>query len=303
MKKCTQCGEVQDDGKFCGHCGGPLEEVENKVELTEEKQNNLEDEVSDDLYGTPDVKQEDSISSFDEEAATTTINDTSSLNQEQVSGGNQNETLDRLKDESKEYWSYFTYYLKQPSQIFTNYESEFKNGMINLIIMVITLAFSTYFLFRNFIVSAGMGYIDSVPFFPIFGNTLLYIVLFIALVIAILFVVNKLFSSDYSFKSIVSIFNGHLSLAVVISVAALLLLLIKANFIGMILITLVIGLALTSMPVYVISSLLTKKSKAIDPFYGYLIYVVAIAIGGIIIFTILADSTIGGFIDDLQYMF
>lgn len=294
MKKCTQCGAVQEDGKFCGNCGGTLEEIENVEATKDVEQENLGEDS--------DVEQEESTSTFKEEPVPPVVKQEESTTHKQESQENQNETFDRLKDESKEYWSYFTYYLKQPSHIFSSYEAEFKNGMINLIVMIVSLALSTYFLSRNFIIGAGMGYVESVPFFPIFGNTLLYTVLFIALVIGILVVVTKLFGSDYSFKSIVTIYNGHLSLGVILSVAAFLLLLIKANLVGMILIILVVGLAITSMPIYIISSLLTKESKAIDPFYGYLIYVVAIAVGGLIIFSILADSTIGRVIDDLQYM-
>src|SRR5690625_6008445 len=137
---------------------------------------------------------------------------------------------------SIEFLSYFTYYLKQPSHILAERGNEFTNGIINIVAMLFLFSLSTYFLFRNFM-SATMGsFSPSVPFFPIFGNTLFFTAIFIVLVIAILFGINKLFGSEYSFNEIISVYGANLSLTTMVAAAAFSLLLLKANLISMILI-------------------------------------------------------------------
>lgn len=326
MKKCNQCGFEQDDGKFCGKCGNPLvdavdSEVSEDETVEAEKQpevkptsQSIDQQSNEGGSQQPEDKSPEPEQS--EVAATMAQGEETGAGHSQGGGATQgvetvaaqtkgaqteNQTVERMKETSKEFWSYFTYYLKQPSHIFAKRSTEVNNGIINIVVMLILLSLSTYFLIRNFTIVAGFGYVQSVPFFPIFGNTIFFTALFIILVVAILFGVNKLFGTGYSFKEVLSLYGGHLSLATILAAAAFILLLVKANLIGMILITIVFGLAITSAPIYLISSLLTQKSKSLDPYYGYLIYTVAVGIGFFILFTILADSTIGGFFDELSY--
>src|SRR5690625_1036558 len=303
MKKCNQCGFEQEDGKFCGKCGSPLEDKATTQPSESEKAETVDAINQSDSQQASDEENQDSqspSSEQDEVAATTVQKETTSYPQHTQT---ENDTVERMKETSKEFWSYFTYYLKQPSHIFAKRGNEFTNGIINIVVMLVLFSLSTYFLFRNFMSAAMYGFNPGVPFFPIFGNTLFFTAIFILLVIGILFGVNKLFGSEYSFKEIISVYGGHLSLTIIIAAAAFILLLVKANLIGMILIAVVFGLAITTTPLYLISSLLTRKSKSLDPFYGYLIYTVAVAVGFIILFTILADSAVGGLLDDLEDIF
>jgi len=301
MKKCSQCGFEQDDGKFCGKCGHPLEGEEDSQPVKEQTK---EDDVQTSKESS--VKGEEAATmaegdGFSQPRTETTSQKADSNEQQHVQ--KDNETVEQMKKTSKEFWSYFTYYLKQPSQIFTKRENEFMNGILNLVVMLVLFSLSVYFLLKNFMSATMYSFEPSVPFFPVFGNTLFFTALFILLVISILFLINKLFGPDYSFKEIISVYGGHQSLASILIVAAIILLLVKANLIGMILISVVFGLAITSTPLYLISSLLTKHPKTLDPFYGYLVYTVAIGIGFFILFSILADSAIGGLLDELGDLF
>lgn len=305
MKKCTQCGFEQEDGKFCGKCGSPLAEVPPKQPNEAEKAEEgvPDNQTNEEVYQQPKTHSPEQEAEI---AATMAQGDEAGAGRpsgETPPQGTkaENDTVERVKETSKEFWSYFIYYLKQPSHIFKKHKTEFVNGLINIIAMLILLSLSSYFLTKNFMMAASYGYVTGVPFFSIFGNTLFFGALFIVLIVAILFAINKLFGPGYSFKEILSIYGGHLSLATVLAASAFILLLVKANLIGMILIALVLGLAITSAPIYLISSLLTQKSKSLDPYYGYLIYTVAVGIGVFILFTILADSAIGGLLDDLSY--
>ncbi|MDY0394164.1 hypothetical protein RWE15_06290 [Virgibacillus halophilus] len=89
----------------------------------------------------------------------------------------------------------------------------------------------------------------------------------------------------------------------VAALAAFLLLLLKANTVGSIVFLIAIGLLITSMPLYLISNLLTKSAKTFDAYYGYLLYLVLAAIAFGIYFTILADSSIGNLLDSLDSIF
>lgn len=309
MKKCNHCGFEQEDGKFCGKCGSPLEDkatAQSSESDKSEKADGINQSVSQQASDEENQGSQSPSSEQDEIAATTAQRETTVQNSSSTASQNaqaENDMVEKMKETSKEFWSYFTYYLKQPSHIFAERGNEFTNGIINIVAMLFLFSLSTYFLFRNFM-SATMGsFSPSVPFFPIFGNTLFFTAIFILLVIGILFGINKLFGSEYSFKEIISIYGGHLSLTTIVVAAAFILLLVKANLIGMILIAIVFGLAITTTPLYLISSLLTRKSKSLDPFYGYLIYTVAVAVGFIILFTILADSAVGGLLDDLEDIF
>src|SRR5699024_12232514 len=69
----------------------------------------------------------------------------------------ENETVEQMKKTSKEFWSYFTYYLKQPSHIFTKRENEFTNGILNIVVMLVLFSLSVYFLLKNFMSATMYG--------------------------------------------------------------------------------------------------------------------------------------------------
>src|SRR5699024_9369346 len=148
MKKCSQCGFEQEDGNFCGKCGHPLD-----GEVGSQPVNRQTEE--------DDVQVSDESSAQEEEAATMAEGDgfsqprTETTSQKVESNEQQhvqkeNETVEQMKKTSKEFWSYFTYYLKQPSHIITKRENEFTNGILNIVVMLVLFSLSVYFLLKNF---------------------------------------------------------------------------------------------------------------------------------------------------------
>src|SRR5690625_7495914 len=134
---------------------------------------------------------------------------------------------------------------------------------------------------------------QSLPtFLSIFLNTLLLIVLAIIVTLTLLFVINKLFGTDYTYKEMVSVFGAHMVPVIVVGGISLLLVLVKSNTAGSIAVSITIAFSITTIPIYLISNLLSKRPQAVDPLYGYLLYVVSAGLSFEILFTIFIDSII-----------
>lgn len=276
MLECSNCGSKQAEGKFCGSCGGTLIEasaaetaVEEHVEESKEQPVQVKEEVA-----ATEVPGETAVSP------------------------SSNEMVDQAVGISKEFGSYFKEYIKAPSLIFAKGESEFKNSLISLAIMSLLFALTLSSLYRNFDVHDVFMMPSA---FSIFGTSLLFIVIVTAVILALLFLINKLFGTESSIKKVTSIFGTHMIPVNILALLTLVLALLKSNTAGWSLLFIVFGLVVTAIPVYIISSLLTKRSKAIDPLYGYLLYLVAVSITFIILLIIFVDSAIGNLLEDISY--
>ena len=274
--KCENCGFEQEEGKFCGQCGSQIaatnEQMEEIVDATKGNQ--------------PEGKGK------------------------QVRGNS--ETMEKVKDTTKMYSTYFMKHLKRPSLIFSSREESFKYGLTNIVITTVLIALIFYMLINNFVQSTfgyydGMGIGDALTnsyavgpsFLSVFSYTIIFALISIAIVVFILFLINHLFGTAYSIKEIVSIYGAHLTSVIVLGLVAFLLVILKSNIVGGYIWLLVISLVLSIIPVYLISSLLTRRSKSIDPVYGYLLYLISVGIAFIIIFSIIIDSRLGDFIDEM----
>lgn len=304
--KCTNCGFEQQEGKFCGKCGTPMAAAQSQPEeqggewQAKQEQNGIQTQqhpVKQAQHAPQADSQPKQNNPQQQEEAASTI----------ATEGN-SAAMDKVKYTSKAFWSYFLQHLKQPSAIFQKGAGEFTNGLISIVIAIVLFSLSGYWLARN-VASAytyggmwGVPDID-VPFFSIAGNIFLYSVILIAIVLVILFLASKIMGISISFKSLVSIFGAHTVLIDVVALAAFLLLLLKANTVGTIVFLIALGLLITSMPLYLISNLLTRYAKTFDAYYGYLIYLILAAVAFSIYITILADSSIGNLLDSLDDIF
>lgn len=283
--KCENCGSEQDEGRFCGNCGTPLHEaspenahssphtqVENEGLLEKEQEREKQEKIA-----APEVSHE---------------------------------ATDKVKHSTKMYGTYFVGHLKRPSLAFTKREESFKHGLINLAIITVLMALSAYMLARN-LIHAGYGYNNggmftdtyssTPPLFPVFGYTFVFSIISIAIVIFLLYAINQLFGTAYSMKKMVSVYAAHLIPVIVLTGIAFILILLKSNTIGGYLLLLALGLVMTTLPVYLISSLLTRRPKNMDPVYAYLIYLVITGIAFVIFVFIMMDSTFGRVLDQIGY--
>src|SRR5690625_6856257 len=88
----------------------------------------------------------------------------------------------------------------------------------------------------------------------------------------------------------VSVFGAHMVPVIVVGGISLLLVLVKSNTAGSIAVSITIAFSITAIPIYLISNLLSKRPQAVDPLYGYLLYVVSAGLSFAILFTIRSEE-------------
>lgn len=207
-----------------------------------------------------------------------------------------NPHIENIVNKSKKYLSYLIKYLKNPSHIYKRGENEFLNGIINIALLAILIGLTFFTLATN-----NTHVLDNSGFLSIFGNLFIFSIISTGLVLLTLLLINNFFGPQHSFKSIISLYGGHLSPMILLGVTSLLLLLFKSFTYGSIMLIIVYVFPIFILPLYLISFLLLKKSNSTDPFYGFIIYIVTFSIL-LSIFTItLADSTMISYLNDFKY--
>lgn len=311
--KCSACGFKQDEGKFCAKCGGGL--VDDTSGGGSEHQNTTEEkEMSTDTHKVDEPSVEGDQSQHAEprertqDLAAATTAQTTNASPESEPAPKESIFSNRTEDSfERVYWIYIKTYIKRPSAIFKTREKEFINGIINILITIFMGSLSFFMLINGFaksLYSQDQGTIDTgLSFLSIFGNAFIFTLISVALIIGILFGINMLFGTEWSFKSIVSIYGAHMTPVIIFTIATFLLILLKSYTYGSFFILIYIALLVTAIPVYLISSLLSKVEKPVDPFFGYFIYLIAVAIIFAIFAGIVIDSTFGELIDEFMYYY
>lgn len=282
MLKCTQCGHDQTEGKFCEKCGGALNEVNVNVEHAENNYAEQHQPVQPPVQ--PPIQQQGVEQQVNYQQN----------NQQQNHHQEINPSVEKVKDTSRAYGTYFMKHLKRPGQIFGTGEREFKNAIISSVLVTLLISLAMYMMMNN-------QPFAEIPFASVVFGTMILLLVLLFVTYTVLFMINKMYGTQATFKEIASIYGAHLSPAIGIAALAFILVLIKSFNIGGVLIFVAIGMMLTTIPLFLISNLLTRKSRAIDAFYGYLIYLIAIGIAYVIIITIFGDTMVGQVIDELSY--
>lgn len=263
---CKHCGNEQESGNFCGKCGSPI-------------QTNAEHE---------------------QQASATTTNQVEQPLHEENNKNTQNETIDKVKQHSKQYWGYFVYYLKHPTSAI-QHTNETKNGLISIGIYALLMAILLTSFLNTLIGEIGFsGYYSTKPSMTIAIGYLIACIISIFIAITTLYIVNRLFGKPYTYKQILSIYSSFLTLPITLSVIAFIFLLIHSYVFFSISILIAYILVLGIAPIYIITVLLHNNSKKLDSYYGYLLFYIAYLIINAILFTILADSILGDLIDTLK---
>ena len=196
--------------------------------------------------------------------------------------------------------------LKNPSLIYNRGEAEFTNGLISIVLLAVAIGLSIFTNAKNFAkspfgeFSSLFGGTPSPTFINVFGGSTILILAVIALALVTLFLVNKFFGQEQSFKSIVSFYGAHLSPVILVAAVALILIVLKSTTVGNLTLGIAFMFAAFILPLYLISVLLTKKPSGLDPLYGFVIYIGAFVVLFGIFLTILADSAIGNYLDNLN---
>lgn len=215
----------------------------------------------------------------------------------------QNETLDKVKHRSKQYWGYYLHYLKHPTSVF-QHTDETKNGLISIGIFVVIMTLLISSLMNSLTSEIGVSYNDTLT---ISSNSILAslvtFLIFIFVPISLLFIINLGLGVPYNYKQMIAIYGGFLSLPILLCVLAIVFLIIHSYlfFSFILLVSYIIVVAL--IPFYLITALLHNNSKKLDSFYGYLIFYVAYILVNILLFTIFADSMLGDIFNTLEDFF
>lgn len=253
---CTNCGNEQANGRFCGSCGIRMGEV---MEGFQNGQTVIE---------ATDITAESNVH------------------------------LENVSNLTKEYWSYFVQHLKHPSISLTKQDDEFRNSFISLLLYAIIVGLSVFTTLKE----VTLETVGSPSFSSIFLNVAGFVAVCIAIISFGLFIIGKNFGPDYPFKQTVVLYGAHSLPAIVIGVAALFLLAMKSYWYGLFLLAVSFIYILMLSPGYVISVLLSKKPKGIDPLHGYAAYTVLVIILFGLLFKFLSDSTVVSYLPGLRGM-
>lgn len=211
MLKCSTCQAEQDAGKFCGVCGGQLEEI--KVE--EGDGANLEQQAATTEPISVAVEP-DAIQATPEPVAT------------------QQNAVD-IKDELTQYGNYLLDLLKNPTKGLKFNESHFLHGIINVSLYAITFALSIYFLFNSLfkstfgLVGGMMGDIfgsntpSSLPFFSLFFKAGIRGVILVAIAFISILIFSKIITNTINMKEIIAQYGGIITPLIALNFLAMLL--------------------------------------------------------------------------------
>lgn len=196
----------------------------------------------------------------------------------------------------KLYGQYFIKYLKKPSLARNEGETEYANSLISISLLA-TFTGLSFFTIVSYVSFYEPG------FYQVLVGTLFFSLVSIGIVIMTLSLINNLFGPKLSLKSIICLYGGHLSPLLLIAAVSLLLTLIKSFTLGSLTLILAFMFAVSLLPLYLINTLLTKKSSGVDPFYGYVIFIATLSIFFIFLSVVLADSTIGSLLKEFRHFF
>ncbi|WP_019413918.1 zinc ribbon domain-containing protein [Paenisporosarcina sp. TG20] len=279
--KCTSCGHEQESGKFCGKCGNSM--------IPASSNNELGATVEEGQFHT-NLSQASTASA--------------PLQNHQIPT-EPNAQLEKVKETSKQYWSYFLQHLKKPSIIFNHAEANFINAIISVVILSLLVSLSIYknmsLVMQPFSGDATFEVESIAPsFIKLFISSTLILSIILLLSISIIYILSKFFGPEVPFKNITSIIGTFTIPFILLNIVAYILLFIDSLVIGNAILSISILLCLFVMPLYVISTLLSKQSKSLDALYAFLIYIVLFPIGLSIIISVFVDSTIGKYLTEFQ---
>ncbi|RKJ33625.1 hypothetical protein D7X33_39080, partial [Butyricicoccus sp. 1XD8-22] len=149
-------------------------------------------------------------------------------------------------------------------------------------------------------VNSTFGFFGNsfIIFLRVFFPALIIIALIVGVVLFGIFLISMWFGPNNSLKEVIGFLGALTNPVSMLAVLALLFSFI-APALGGNLITLSLVLAIFIVPLYIIGHLLSVKSKAVDSFYAYLIYVAGTSVAFFILMTIFTmisiNSLMGGF--------
>lgn len=223
------------------------------------------------------------------------------LNTESVASRTQsvkpNVHVENIKRKTKIYSSYFIQQLKKPSQAYNHGEGRFSSSLVSIIIFT-ALVTASLFLFTNDLYGS-----NSPSFLSFFIETFLLTFFIIGLVIFASFLISNFFGPQHSFRTIISFYGGQLSAPIILVTTSIFLMLVESFYYGNALLTISLVFCIFILPLYVISFLLTKSNSAVDPLYGFILYIATFTILLLLFVTIVGSSKVGEYFNNMNHLF
>lgn len=205
--------------------------------------------------------------------------------------------IEYIKSKTKIYSSYFIQQLKKPSQAYYHGESEFRSSLVSISFFTALVTISL------FLFTKDLYWSNSPRFLSFFMENFLLTFLIIGLVILSSFLISNFFGPQHSFKKIISFYGGQLSAPIILVTISIFLMLVESFTYGNTVLTICIVFSLFLLPLYVISFLLTKSDSTVDPLYGFILYIATFTILLILFVTIIGNSKIVEYFNNLNHLF
>ncbi|WP_432357165.1 hypothetical protein [Sporosarcina sp. UB5] len=266
---CTNCGNEQANGQYCWRCGTKLTEATAGFQES--------------------FRQEQAVSEVSVVKVDSSVQ------------------MESIKNVAKEYWNYFLVHLKRPSTIVTSEEDEFKNGLISLFIYAAVFGFAFYKAIDGMLFGTldgiasliGEDY-SGLSFSTVFLKTAGFVAICMAIILIGLFVIGMYFGPHYSLKQTLALYSAHCLPAIVIGLVALIFLTMKSYFYGIFLLVTSLLYVLMLSPGYVMSIILSKNPKEMDPLHSYGIYVVFVIILFSLLYRLIGATAVENLLERLK---
>lgn len=254
MLVCKNCQNEQESGKFCGICGGPLEEAGGSGgaaaggsagagsaggtggngasaggsavasgDASAAGSGGADGSASAETAGSGEIAQQQAA----QEAAATGgaqagAGSAAPVATAQAAGGS--DTTESVKNGLASYWQFIVEMIKNPTKGLQSNDRFFIHGLVTIALFAITFSLSIYFLV-NSLAKPFMLYSDesaSLPFFQINSRLVFYMLIVLAITFFVAFGIAKLAKNADSFSVILAQYGSLFVPLVALNVIALL---------------------------------------------------------------------------------
>ncbi|MDY0410424.1 zinc ribbon domain-containing protein [Virgibacillus soli] len=274
---CSNCGKETAQRKFCTHCGANI--------MVDEPAATAEPSREPTLQVNTGNSEPEQIQQVQQDIQSTPTN----------SQAQQNEAVEKLKATTKDFGHFFLKYLKSPNSARHATAAEFIPAIILMVIFSLITALLTYFNVKDtFAISSFLG-TDSNPFVGGFLKPLCLLLLFLALMVAVIFGAIKLTGNTANFKEVFAKYTAYSISFLLLTIIGQLAIVLEV-FSAAALITIGISGLSYFIPTFI---LFEKEAKGIDRVYILLgIYIIGTIASGYMLSTIIM-SPAEGFLDNI----
>ncbi|WP_322555688.1 hypothetical protein [Sporosarcina beigongshangi] len=192
----------------------------------------------------------------------------------------------------KGYGHYLLKYLKQPSEIFIQEIKEFTYAVVTMFFLSLFVGLAIFTNMKEF----------GAPSLSTIGNAAVLVVVSTFVVVGSLYLTAILLGPEHTFKKLVTLYGTHLIPSTVLVGISLLLLLLKINSLGNLLLLFALLFALLIVPLYILVKIQTAEVAMLDPLYDIVVYIVIFGIITSICLAIFGELIQGDVLNWLSFM-